>query len=93
MMNPMFHLGMIISGVPYSTPGMLHTDGPRQHAVRRERGRRQQRGARAGEGRSGYRPALGKRVAELATEVAGIVNVRTVGDSRTSQEGDRHESA
>ncbi len=27
MMTPMFHLGMIIAGVPYSTPGMLHTDG------------------------------------------------------------------
>ncbi len=27
MMTPMLHLGMIIMGVPYSTPGMLHTEG------------------------------------------------------------------
>ncbi len=27
MMVPLFHLGMILVGVPYSTPGMLHTEG------------------------------------------------------------------
>jgi NAD(P)H dehydrogenase (quinone) len=27
MMNPLIHLGMIIVGVPYSTDGMLHTEG------------------------------------------------------------------
>jgi NAD(P)H dehydrogenase (quinone) len=27
MMVPMLHLGMLIVGVPYSTPGMLHTEG------------------------------------------------------------------
>ena len=27
MMAPLLHLGMLIVGVPYSTPGMLHTDG------------------------------------------------------------------
>ncbi len=27
MMAPLLHLGMIIVGVPYSTPGMLHTAG------------------------------------------------------------------
>lgn len=27
MMVPLLHLGMIIVGVPYSTPGMLHTTG------------------------------------------------------------------
>jgi NAD(P)H dehydrogenase (quinone) len=26
MMVPLLHLGMIIVGVPYSTPGMIHTD-------------------------------------------------------------------
>jgi NAD(P)H dehydrogenase (quinone) len=26
MMPPLIHLGMIIVGVPYSTPGMIHTD-------------------------------------------------------------------
>lgn len=27
MMAPLIHLGMVIVGVPYSTPGMLHTEG------------------------------------------------------------------
>jgi NAD(P)H dehydrogenase (quinone) len=27
MMPPLLHLGMIIVGVPYSVPGMLHTEG------------------------------------------------------------------
>lgn len=27
MMNPLLHLGMVIVGVPYSTEGMLHTEG------------------------------------------------------------------
>ena len=27
MMAPLLHLGLIIVGVPYSTPGMLHTEG------------------------------------------------------------------
>lgn len=27
MMAPLLHLGMVIVGVPYSTPGMLHTEG------------------------------------------------------------------
>ncbi len=27
MMVPLLHLGFIIVGVPYSTPGMLHTEG------------------------------------------------------------------
>jgi NAD(P)H dehydrogenase (quinone) len=27
MMIPLLHLGMIIVGVPYSAPGMLHTEG------------------------------------------------------------------
>lgn len=27
MMVPLLHLGMVIVGVPYSTPGMLHTEG------------------------------------------------------------------
>ncbi len=27
MMAPLLHLGMLLVGVPYSTPGMLHTEG------------------------------------------------------------------
>lgn len=26
MMVPLLHLGMVIVGVPYSTPGMIHTE-------------------------------------------------------------------
>jgi len=34
MMVPLLHLGMILVGVPYSTPGMLHTEGPRGAGAR-----------------------------------------------------------
>ncbi len=27
MMVPLLHLGMLVVGVPYSSPGMLHTEG------------------------------------------------------------------
>jgi NAD(P)H dehydrogenase (quinone) len=71
MMTPMFHLGMIISGVPYSTPGMLHTDGRGSTPY----------GASVVAGPKGELApapedlevgrALGKRVAELAKKVRG----------------------
>jgi NAD(P)H dehydrogenase (quinone) len=71
MMNPMFHLGMVISGVPYSTPGMLHTDGRGSTPY----------GASVVAGPKGELApakedldigrALGKRVAELATKLRG----------------------
>ena len=71
MMNPMFHLGMIISGVPYSTPGMLHTEGRGSTPY----------GASVVAGPKGELApakedlevgrALGKRVAELAKKIRG----------------------
>ena len=71
MMNPMLHLGMIIMGVPYSTPGMLHTDGRGSSPY----------GASVVAGGRGELPpaqedlevgrALGRRVAETAKKLRG----------------------
>src|SRR5687768_2595578 len=71
MMNPMLHLGMIVTGVPYSTPGMLHTDGRGStpygaSVVAGPRGELQPAKEDLDVGR-----ALGKRVAELAKKVRG----------------------
>jgi NAD(P)H dehydrogenase (quinone) len=71
MMTPMFHLGMIISGVPYSTPGMLHTDGRGStpygaSVVAGPKGELAPAKEDLDVGR-----ALGKRVAELAKKVRG----------------------
>ena len=71
MMNPMLHLGMIIMGVPYSTPGMLHTDG---------RGSSPYGASVVAGGRGEIPPhpddleigkALGRRVAEAAKKLRG----------------------
>ena len=71
MMNPMFHLGMVITGVPYSTPGMLHTDG---------RGSTPYGASVVAGARGELAPApedlevgraLGRRVAELAKKLRG----------------------
>ena len=69
--NLMFHLGMIISGVPYSTPGMLHTDGRGStpygaSVVAGPKGELQPASEDLDVGR-----ALGKRVAELAKRLRG----------------------
>ena len=71
MMNPMLHFGMIIMGVPYSTPGMLHTDGRGSSPY----------GASVVAGGRGELPpaqedlevgrALGRRVAETAKKLRG----------------------
>ena len=71
MMTPMFHLGMIVSGVPYSTPGMLHTDGRGStpygaSVVAGPRGELAPANEDLDVGR-----ALGKRVAELAAKLRG----------------------
>jgi NAD(P)H dehydrogenase (quinone) len=71
MMTPMFHLGMIVSGVPYSTPGMLHTDGRGStpygaSVVAGAKGELQPAKEDLDVGR-----ALGKRVAELAAKIRG----------------------
>jgi NAD(P)H dehydrogenase (quinone) len=71
MMTPMFHLGMIVTGVPYSTPGMLHTDGRGStpygaSVVAGPRGELQPAKEDLDVGR-----ALGKRVAEFANKLRG----------------------
>ena len=71
MMAPLLHLGMIIVGVPYSTPGMLHTEG---------RGGTPYGASTVAGSRNELVPApedleialaLGKRVAEIAKKVRG----------------------
>jgi NAD(P)H dehydrogenase (quinone) len=71
MMAPLLHLGMIIVGVPYSTPGMLHTEG---------RGGSPYASSTVAGPRNDLKPtpkdleiarALGKRVAEIAQKIRG----------------------
>lgn len=71
MMAPLLHLGMIIVGVPYSTPGMLHTEG---------RGGSPYGSSTVAGSRNELAPtpedleiarALGKRVAEITKKVRG----------------------
>ena len=71
MMAPLLHLGMLIVGVPYSTPGMLHTEG--------RGGSPYASSTVAGSGNEltptpedlEIARALGKRVAEITTKVRG----------------------
>jgi NAD(P)H dehydrogenase (quinone) len=69
MMVPFLHLGMLIVGVPYSTPGMLHTEG---------RGGTPYGASTLAGTKNNLQPsaddlniakALGKRVAELAKKI------------------------
>jgi NAD(P)H dehydrogenase (quinone) len=71
MMAPLLHLGMIIVGVPYSTPGMLHTEG---------RGGTPYGATTVAGGRNDLDPApedlaianaLGRRVADVAKKLRG----------------------
>jgi NAD(P)H dehydrogenase (quinone) len=71
MMAPLLHLGFIIVGVPYSTPGMLHTEG---------RGGTPYGASTVAGGRNELEPtpedleiarALGRRVAEIAQKLKG----------------------
>ena len=71
MMAPLLHLGFIIVGVPYSTPGMLHTEG---------RGGTPYGATTVAGGRNDLAPApedlaiasaLGQRVAEVAKKLRG----------------------
>ncbi|MEA2710585.1 MAG: hypothetical protein QOF78_3186 [Phycisphaerales bacterium] len=71
MMTPMFHLGMIVTGVPYSTPGMLHTEGRGStpygaSVIAGPKGELQPAREDLDVGR-----AFGKRVAELAKKLRG----------------------
>ncbi len=69
MMVPFLHLGMLIVGVPYSTPGMLHTEG---------RGGTPYGATTVAGPKNNLKPAtedlqiaqaLGKRVAEVALKI------------------------
>ncbi len=71
MMAPLLHLGMIIVGVPYSTPGMLHTEG---------RGGSPYAASTVAGAKNDLTPTpedldiarvLGKRVAEIAKKIRG----------------------
>lgn len=71
MTAPLLHLGMIIVGVPYSTPGMLHTEG---------RGGTPYGASTIAGGRNDLQPApedleiaraLGRRVAEVTKKLRG----------------------
>jgi NAD(P)H dehydrogenase (quinone) len=71
MMAPLLHLGMVIVGVPYSTPGMLHTEG---------RGGTPYGASTLAGSRNELHPApedlaiaqaLGQRVAEMAKKLRG----------------------
>jgi NAD(P)H dehydrogenase (quinone) len=71
MMAPLLHLGFIIVGVPYSTPGMLHTEG---------RGGTPYAATTVAGGGNELNPApedleiakaLGRRVAEIAKKLKG----------------------
>ncbi len=71
MMAPLLHLGFIIVGVPYSTPGMLHTEG---------RGGTPYGATTVAGGRNELTPApedleiakaLGRRVAGIAKKLKG----------------------
>jgi NAD(P)H dehydrogenase (quinone) len=71
MMAPLLHLGFLIVGVPYSTPGMLHTEG---------RGGTPYGATTVAGGRNELEPApedleiakaLGRRVAEVAGKLKG----------------------
>ncbi|HET7625543.1 MAG TPA: NAD(P)H:quinone oxidoreductase [Verrucomicrobiae bacterium] len=74
MMVPLIHLGMIIVGLPYSLPGMIHTEG---------RGSSPYGASALAGGRGELQPAkedlalaeaLGKRVAEITLKVRGAKN-------------------
>ena len=71
MMAPLLHLGFIIVGVPYSTPGMLHTEG---------RGGTPYGASTVAGGKNELEPApedleiaraLGRRVAKVAQKLRG----------------------
>jgi len=71
MMAPLLHLGFIIVGVPYSTPGMLHTEG---------RGGTPYGATTVAGGKNDLEPApedlsiakaLGRRVADIAQKLRG----------------------
>jgi NAD(P)H dehydrogenase (quinone) len=71
MMVPLLHLGMIIVGVPYSTPGMLHTEGRGGTPYGATTIAGQQNELRPSSEDLEIAKALGMRVAEAAKKLRG----------------------
>lgn len=71
MVPPLLHLGMIIVGVPYSTPGMLHTEGRggTPYAASTVAGSTNERNPAPED--LAIAEALGKRVAEITRKLRG----------------------
>jgi NAD(P)H dehydrogenase (quinone) len=70
-MIPLLHLGMIISGVPYSTPGMLHTEGRGGTPYGATTIAGQKNELKPAEEDLEIVRALGRRIAELAVKLRG----------------------
>jgi NAD(P)H dehydrogenase (quinone) len=71
MMNPMIHLGMIIVGVPYSTPGMIHHEarGSSPYGASVVAGPKGELAPHPADLEIGR--ALGRRVADVAKKLRG----------------------
>jgi NAD(P)H dehydrogenase (quinone) len=74
MMPPLLHLGMLIVGVPYSTPGMLHTEGRggTPYGASTVAGPKNELEPTIED--LGIAEALGKRVAEITVKLKQQVN-------------------
>ncbi len=70
-MIPMLHLGMIIAGVPYSTPGMLHTEarGGTPYGATTVAGQKNE--LRPAKEDLEIAGALGRRIADIAKKLRG----------------------
>ncbi|HLL90316.1 MAG TPA: NAD(P)H:quinone oxidoreductase [Tepidisphaeraceae bacterium] len=71
MMNPLIHLGMVVVGVPYSTPGMIHNEarGSSPYGASVVAGPKGELAPHPADLEIGR--ALGKRVAEIAKKLRG----------------------
>jgi NAD(P)H dehydrogenase (quinone) len=70
-MIPLLHLGMIISGVPYSTPGMLHTEGRGGTPYGASTVAGQKNELKPAKEDLEIATALGRRIAEIAMKLRG----------------------
>lgn len=70
-MIPLLHLGMVIVGVPYSTPGMLHTEGRGGTPYGATTIAGQKNELKPAPEDLDIARALGKRVAEMAKKLRG----------------------
>lgn len=70
-MVPLLHLGMLIVGVPYSTPGMLHTEGRGGTPYGATTIAGQKNELKPAKEDLEIAKALGRRVAEIAAKIRG----------------------